>query len=113
MEWYSARLLYVQLEHGVPQDQYVYRSSVVVFIANSATEARQRALELGHSKEIMYREDGDHLVRRAFVELQTVDRIGRDINGREVSAYEYRSANPVSFDEEFHPELDTPQQTLQ
>lgn len=113
MEWYSAQLLYVRLEHGVPQDEYVYRSSVVVFVAESPVEARHRALELGRGKEFIAREEGDHLVRTALVALQAVDRIGRDINGREVSAYEHRSADPVSFDEEFHPEFDTPHQTLQ
>ena len=107
MDFYSARFLHIILvADGVGKKRNHYDETVVVFRAADHTHAFERALEIGRSHETNYVNDKGQQVRWAFVEIITIDWIGRKVDGMEVSSsLHYRtSKRPIAPNQVFHPE---------
>jgi len=115
MDYYSARLLYIILvDDGRPRRRNLHDESVVVFRARDFDHAFERALEFGRGGEQRYENGRGQTVRWALVEVSTVDRLGRSLDGREVaSRFHDRVAQaPVPFGARFRPERSRPQQSV-
>lgn len=111
MEWYSAQLVFVELRSGCRETGEMKRS-LVVFSADSPAEAHHKALDLGRSRERIVRQEDGVYIRRALVRLETLDRVGSEINGKEVLAQDCPPNPSLAFDAVFHPEDKPPVQTL-
>ena len=115
MDFYSARLLHIILiDNGRPRRRKQYDETVVVFRARDFDHAFARALELGRAAETRYQNAHGQLVRWALVEVATLDRVGRRIDGREVSSKLHTrvGTRTVPFDARFHPEQSRPGQSF-
>jgi hypothetical protein len=107
MDYYSSRLTYVILvDDGRPRRRNHYDESVVVFRARDFEHAFKRALALGLAAEHEYKNLKGQSVRWALTEVTTVDHIGPQLDGREVSSrlHDRVSARPISFGAHFHPQ---------
>ncbi|MBI4853964.1 MAG: DUF4288 domain-containing protein [Acidobacteria bacterium] len=115
MVYYSARLLFVILvENGKAKKKNHYDESVIVFKAHDFSHAFERALELGKKREKIYKNSKEQNVRWALVQIVNLDIVGRKIDGMEVSSKLYHcvSAEPISADQLFYPELSVPNQSF-
>ncbi len=111
VQWYAARLLHVILVDGKkPRRRNDYDESVVVFRGRTDALAFKRALSLGRSAEIEYRNIYGQRVRWAFVEVTTLDSFGERVDGHEVSSrlHSRTAPKPVPFGRRFHPEQAKP-----
>jgi uncharacterized protein DUF4288 len=114
MDYYSARLLFVILvDDGRPRRRNHYNECVVVFRARGLQHAKRRALQLGREMETQYPNHKGQKVRWAFVEVVTLDRVGRGVNGKEVaSRFFFRvSAKPIPVRHRFRPEASEPSES--
>jgi hypothetical protein len=115
MDYYSARLLYVILvDDGRPRRRLTFDESVIVFRARDIDHAFERALELGRAAEHRYHNQRGQAVRWAFVEVLTLDHIGRKLDGCEVASKLHTRTvpQPVPFTERFRPERSRPGQSF-
>src|SRR4051812_32108221 len=107
MDYYSSRLLYVILiDDGRPRRRNHYDESIILFRARDFQHALARALELGLAAEHHYKNRKGHSVRWALVEVSTLDQIGRQLDGREVSSrlHDRISPAPIRFGSRFRPQ---------
>lgn len=112
MEWFAARLLHVILvDDKRSRRRNDYDETVIVFRARNYSLAFKRALALGRSAETEYRNGRGQRVRWAFVEVTTLDQVGKAVESREVSSrlHARTNAKPVPFSRRFHPERSQPQ----
>lgn len=111
MDFYSAKLLYIILvDDGKARKRNHYDESVIVFRAKDLDHAFERALELGKAKEIKYKNTKKQDVRWAFVEILTLDWVGRKVDGQEVASnLHYRvSKTAISPRKKFNPDKSVP-----
>src|SRR5438046_1650043 len=115
MDYYSARLLFIILV-GAPRAsrRHDYDESVVVFRARSYDAAFRRALALGRAKEGSYKNHQGETVRWALVAVETLDRVGRVLDGKEVASklHARLSKLPISPRKSFHPEKSKPSNSI-
>ena len=112
MEWFAARLLHIILiDDKKPRRRNDYDETVIVFRARSYPLAFKRALALGRAAETEYRNERGQRVRWAFVEVTTLDQVGKGVESREVSSrlHARTETKPVPFGRRFHPERSQPQ----
>jgi hypothetical protein len=106
MDYYSARLLVVCLVHdGKPRKRNTCDCQFVVFRARDYPHAFDRALVLGKRQETRYKNVRGQRVRWAFVEVQSLKRLGRSLDGQEVGSClcERSFDRPVAFKKRFNP----------
>jgi hypothetical protein len=111
VEYYSAWLVFIVLvDDGRPRKTHTYDDSIVVFRARDYDHAFERALELGRSQETEYTNPYGQKVRWALVEVLKLQRIGRRVEGQEVSSPldRRRSKEPIPYGRQFHPERSRP-----
>ena len=112
MGWYSARLIHICLvDSKKPRRRNTQDRRVVIFRARDRKRAIQRALAIGRAAEVEYRNVLGQRVRWAFVEIETLDQLGRRLDGREVSSRlsSRIDAKPVSFHRKYRPERSRPE----
>jgi hypothetical protein len=112
MSYYCARLLVVCLVNfRKPRKRNLYDYPFVVFRAVSYSSAFKVALKLGKAQETRYEgsKKGES-VRWAFVRVEEIKRLGRNLNGVEVGSIldRLRTNNPIAFGKRFHPERSKP-----
>jgi hypothetical protein len=115
MNFYSARLLLVILvDDGKPRKTNNWDEIVVTFRARDLAHAFTRALEIGRSHEVEYQNINEQRVRWALVEIETLDLVGRRLDGAEVASRlkSRRSRSPIPFSRRFHPEKSQPAQSF-
>ena len=113
--FYSARLLFaILVDNGRPRRRQTYNESVVVFRARGFAHAFKRALALGRAAETQYPNQRGQLVRWAFTEVLSLDRVGSSVDGREVASklYDRVAPKPVPFGRRFRPERSRPGQSF-
>ena len=111
MDFYSARLLFIiVVDDGRPRRRNHYDESVIVFRARNFDHAFRRALDLGGTREVSYRNHRGETVRWALVRIERLDLVGKKMDGNEVSSrLHYRmSKQAVSSRTRFHPERSKP-----
>ena len=111
MQFYSARLLYITLvDDRRPRRRQLCDETVIVFRAHDFDHAFRRALTLGLRAETAYRNGEGQRVRWALTEIQTLDLIGRGVDGAEVSSrlHDRSFSKPVPFRMKFRPEKSRP-----
>jgi hypothetical protein len=114
MDYYSSRLLFVILvDDGRPRRRNHYDESIVVFRARDFQRAFERALELGLAAEHQYKNGRGQSVRWALVEVSTLDQIGRQLDGHEISSRLHDRTSPVTipFGARFSPKKSKPSQS--
>ena len=106
MNFYSARLLYIVLVDGDPRKRNHYDDRIIVFRAKDRADAFRRALRLGRKEETGYKNCYGKRVRWALVEIASLDRVGRKIDGAEIaSRLHYRTSKKcIPPRRRFHPE---------
>ena len=115
MDYFSARLLFIILvADGPGRKRNDYDESVIVFRAKDHVHAFKRALQLGRAQETDYLNDKGQKVRWALVEIQNLERIGPDLDGKEVSSrlHSRVSKKRISPQFKFTPERSNPISTL-
>ena len=115
MDFYSARLLFIILVADSPgRKRNHYDESVIVFRARDFDHAFKRALALGRKQETDYANIKGHRVRWALVEIRSLDRVGRTVDGKEVaSVLHYRTSRQrIPPGRTFHPERSKPEQSF-
>jgi hypothetical protein len=115
MNFYSARLsLVILVDDGKPRKTNTWDEIVVTFRARDFDHAFARALEIGRSHEIEYRNVYKQRVRWGLVEIETLDRVGRRLDGAEVASRlkPRRSKTPIPFSRKFRPEKSDPGQSF-
>ena len=111
MAYFSAELLFICLrDAGRPYKTHLWDETAVVFRARDPEHAFERALEIGKSHEVEYRNDRNERVRWALVKIEVIHELGRKIDGKEVaSRLRWRkSREAVTYDHSFEPELSDP-----
>ena len=78
--------------------------------ANSFEEAFDQALKLGKTKETRYYNVKQTRVRWALVKVETIKRLGNDLEGVEAGSIldVYLSEQPIPFGHQFHPKAHLP-----
>jgi hypothetical protein len=107
MDYFSSRLLYVILvDDGRPRRRNHYDESTVVFRARDFQHAFQRALELGVAAEHQYKNEKGQNVRWALVEVATLDQIGPQLDGQEISSrlHDRTARAAIAFGSRFRPQ---------
>jgi hypothetical protein len=115
VNFYSARLsLVILVDDGKPRKTNTWDEIVITFRARDFDHAFDRALEIGRSHEAEYRNAYDQRVRWALVEVETLDRVGRRLDGAEVASRlkSRRSKKAIPFGTRFHPEKSEPGQSF-
>jgi hypothetical protein len=115
VNFYSARLLLVILiDDGRPRKTHTWDEIVITFRARDFAHALSRAVEIGRSHETEYLNCDHHRVRWALVEVTTLDRVGKRVDGAEVASrlMRRRSKTAIPFDAQFHPEDSSPSQSF-
>jgi hypothetical protein len=113
--FYSARLILIILvDDGQPRKTHTWDEIVVTFRARNFDHAFVRALEIGRSHEVAYRNAHGQRVRWALVEIENLDRIGRRLDATEVASRlkPRRSKTTIPFSRRFHPEKSKPAQSF-
>jgi hypothetical protein len=109
--YYSAWLVFIILvDDGRPRKTHTYDDSVVVFRARDYEHAFERSLEMGRAQETEYMNQDGRQVRWAFVEVVKLKRIGRRVEGQEVSSLldRRRSDSAIPYGKRFRPERSKP-----
>ena len=115
MKFFSARLSVVSLvDDGKTGKTNLWDEVVFVFRAKDFDHAFNRALELGRAQETEYLNFKQQKVRWAFVKVETLDLLGKSIDGKEVSSClnHRRSKAYIPFDGKFNPEDSQPSQSF-
>lgn len=87
MDFYSARLLFIILvDDGKPKKKNHFDETVVIFRAKDIDRAFKRAVQLGNANNSTYLNRKNQKVRWVLVEIISLDRIGRRIDGKEVAS---------------------------
>lgn len=111
MRFFSACLRFaVLVDDGRPRRRNTWCDSIVTFRARDWEHARDRALELGRKQETTYENRLGETVRWALVGVETVDMVGRRLDGVEVWSRMYTrvAREPVSPRKRFRPEASEP-----
>ena len=99
MHFYCAQLLVVCLVEGRRRRKNTCDYPFVLYRAKGFEHAWQRALALGREQEILYRNTRGERVRWAFVKVERITRLVRNLDGREVGSLfdvtVYREADPL------------------
>src|SRR5882724_10233387 len=106
MNYYSARLLFIILvDDGRPKRKNHYDESIVLFRAKDFDHAQERALEIGKTREEVYKNGKQQDVRWALIEIVNLDYIGRKLDGAEVASklHYLVSKTPISPKKRFRP----------
>jgi hypothetical protein len=115
VNFFSARLqLVVLVNDGKPRKSHTWDEVVVTFRARDRNHAFTRAVDIGRSHETEYANSDGQTVRWALVTVETLDLVGRRIDGAEVASRltRRRSQVAIPFDTKFHPERSTPGQCI-
>jgi len=111
MQYFCARVLIVCLvDDGKPRKRDLCDHQFVVVRARDSEHAFERALEFGRAAEMTYKNPKGQKVRWAFVRVESIKRLGRKIDGREVGSVlgDERSPKDVSFRQRFRPDKHQP-----
>lgn len=111
MEYYCARLLIVCLVNdGRKQRKNICDYPFVIFRARDHRNAFKRAIMLGKEQEHSYKNTKGKSVRWAFVRVEEIRRIGRQLDGREVGSVMdvLKTDAPIPFRKKFNPEKRKP-----
>jgi hypothetical protein len=111
VEFYSAWLTFIALvDNGRPRKTHTYDDSIILFRARDYDHAFDRALQLGRAQETQYTNPSGQVVRWALVEVVKLQRVGRRVEGQEVSSLldRRRAKEPVPYGKRFHPERSKP-----
>jgi hypothetical protein len=112
VSYYCARLLVVCLvESRKPRKRNLYDYPFVVFRAANYSNAFKVALKLGRAQETRYEgSKKGQSVRWAFVRVEEIKKLGRNLNGVEVGSIldRLRTDKPLEFGKQFHPERSKP-----
>jgi hypothetical protein len=106
MDYYSARLFVICLvDDGKLRRRHTCDYPFVVFRAKTREQAFERALALGKEQEARYKNNKGQWVRWALVQVETIKRLGRRLDGREIGSLldVHRSDRPIPFDKRFYP----------
>jgi hypothetical protein len=114
VDFYSARLQFVVLVEGQRHKTNLWDESIVAFRARDYGHAFQRALEIGRSHETEYLNMQGRKVRWALVKVETLDHVGRRVDGQEVASRldRRRSKEVIPFNRRFRPEAEEPSQSF-
>lgn len=106
MDYYSTRLLIVCLvDDGKPRKSNTCDHPFFIFRARNYVHAFERALRLGKQHEHRYKNIKGQWVRWAFVEVEDVKHLGKELDGLEVGSVldVHRSRKPIPFNKRFSP----------
>ena len=115
MDFYSARLHFVALvDNGTPRKTNLWDEIVVTFRARDREHAFSKALRIGRSHEHEYLNPDEQNVCWKFVEVETLDVVGKRIDGAEVASRlsHRKSKKPLRFTARFHPEKSRPSESF-
>jgi hypothetical protein len=110
LDWFSTRLkivVFIEGEGACDTDLVVH-----VFRAIDRDEAFRRALELGTTHNLSYKNAVGKTVEWRFAEILTLDNLGNaDLDGREVHSLLTGEADPLPFETSLNPEDSDPGET--
>ena len=87
MNYYSVTLSIICIvdDGTIPESGYIQDIQVRIIKAHSFKDALQKALILGKEKEHHYRNENGHNVYWKLKEIEYVRKLGKELNGLEVS----------------------------
>ncbi len=115
MNFYSASLsLVILIDDSRPRKSHLWDDIVIVFRARDFEHAFARALHIGRSHETEYVNFQKQKVRWALVKVETLDFVGKRVDGSEVASRlrRRRSSDTISFETVFRPEESKPTQSF-
>ena len=115
MDYYSARLHLIALvDDGKARKTHLWDEIVITFRARDSTHALSRALRIGRSHETEYLNGDKQKVRWKLVEIETLDVVGKRIDGAEVASRlsHRKSEKPLRFSTRFHPAKSRPSESF-
>ena len=106
MDFYSARLLVVCLvDDGKPRKRNTCDYPFILFRAKGYGHALRRALALGKEQETVYANANGQKVRWAFVGVEEIKHLGKDLDGLEVGSLldVLNTDKAIPFRKQFNP----------